>query len=228
MMKILCAVFSYIFFLGAAAFDNTNDNIRCGTISIVTNITLEAWVFSDSYGQSSTIVLKEAVNANWVGITAAVPSNLEVRGGSTTPVGVALSNLTDGQWHFITFTIEGTTGTVYIDGVSKATGAVTAIGNSGSAINIGNFDANNNFVWDGRLAEIRIWDDIRTVDEINAYRFRRLAGNEPNLVGYWSLGEQTGTNAADHQTNLTRNDGTLELFAAGSEWGDGPPMTYGE
>ncbi len=45
-----------------------------------------------------------------------------------------------------------------------------------------------NHKWSGRLAEFRIWDRPRTVEEVRADRGRRLSGREPNLIACWPLG----------------------------------------
>lgn len=223
-MRTLCAIFSCVFFLGAAAFDATDDNIRVGAISIPTNITVSMWTYCDSYAQTAYFILREPTE--WRFYTVGAVTYL-IGGTSAVYVTMGTSNFTDGQWNHVCFSIEGTAGIIYVNGVSKASGTVVAIGNSGE-INIGNRDVGNTHVWDGRIADVQIWDDVRTPEEINAYMYRRPAGNEPNLVLYLPLDEQTGTNAVDRQTNITRNDGTLELFAAGSEWGDNPPTTHGE
>ncbi len=49
--------------------------------------------------------------------------------------------------------------------------------------------ADGNYKWSGRLAEFRIWEKVRTAEEIAADRSRRLTGREPGLVGYWPLGQ---------------------------------------
>jgi TM2 domain-containing membrane protein YozV len=40
---------------------------------------------------------------------------------------------------------------------------------------------------DGRLDEIRVWNGIRTPDEVKAGVNARLRGDEPNLIGRWSF-----------------------------------------
>ncbi|MEM9482296.1 MAG: LamG-like jellyroll fold domain-containing protein [Cyanobacteria bacterium P01_F01_bin.116] len=49
----------------------------------------------------------------------------------------------------------------------------------------------------GSITEVRIWDAARKPEEIKQNFFRRLRGNEPNLVGYWRFEEGT-----DHVHNL--------------------------
>jgi hypothetical protein len=49
----------------------------------------------------------------------------------------------------------------------------------------------------GEIDEVRIWNTRRSNEEICAYRFRRLTGQEPGLVAYWRLDESSGPLALD-------------------------------
>lgn len=63
----------------------------------------------------------------------------------------------------------------------------------------------------GTIAEYRIWNDVRTADEIRNNMDVSLAGNEANLVALWTLDENTGTALADSTTshfNGTAHDAT--------------------
>lgn len=48
-----------------------------------------------------------------------------------------------------------------------------------------------------QMADLRIWDYVRSHEEIQADRFRRLNGDEAGLVGYWPLDEGHGFTAYD-------------------------------
>jgi PKD repeat protein len=71
---------------------------------------------------------------------------------------------------------------------------------------IGNrYDLNRLFA--GLIDEVRIWDTVRSVTEINEDLFTSLSGSEDNLVGYWNFNEGTGTTAED--VSLNTNDGII-------------------
>lgn len=59
----------------------------------------------------------------------------------------------------------------------------------------------------GLLKDVRIWNIIRTEDEIRANHQKQLAGTEAGLVGYWRMEEGTGTTLADSSPNS--NTGTI-------------------
>ena len=59
----------------------------------------------------------------------------------------------------------------------------------------------------GAIDDVRVWNVVRTQQEILADIHRVLAGNEPGLVGYWRFDEGTGDTAYDLSGN--GNDGIL-------------------
>ncbi len=75
----------------------------------------------------------------------------------------------------------------------------------------------------GSLSDIRIWNVVRSAEDIsNNYR-QRLAGNETGLVGYWKLHQGYGTGWGSYTSTsdntATRSHGTLLNFASpASNW----------
>ncbi|OTA57548.1 hypothetical protein K449DRAFT_386449 [Hypoxylon sp. EC38] len=103
-------------------------------------------------------------------------------------------NVCDGNWHHVAAVRSGSTGSIYLDGISLPT---TQKGNkepplsvnSVDRLTIGTVDQNGQEVQflDGYVAEIRIWNVARTADNISQNLHRRLGPKEMNrnLVGYW-------------------------------------------
>lgn len=50
----------------------------------------------------------------------------------------------------------------------------------------------------GRLAEFRVWDVARSVDQILDGMFVKLTGDEPDLVGVWNFDDGTATDSSPH------------------------------
>ena len=61
--------------------------------------------------------------------------------------------------------------------------------------------------WKGEIAEVRVWNVARTPVQIKDAMYRRLAGSEEGLVGYWRFDEGSGDTA--HDATANNNDGTL-------------------
>ncbi|NET52399.1 MAG: hypothetical protein F6K09_28035, partial [Merismopedia sp. SIO2A8] len=121
------------------------------------------------------------------------------------------------QWQHCAATWESKTGRahLYIDGesmysTSLAKGIVLdangslVLGQDQDSYG-GGFDTKQAF--QGQMAEVRVWDDVRTPEEINSLMNHRCTGTEEGLVGYWPLDEGEGDVAKDQTSN--GHDGEL-------------------
>ena len=62
------------------------------------------------------------------------------------------------------------------------------------------------------VSDYRIWNTVRTRQEIKVYRRVELSGNETGLVGYWKIDEGTGNLVSDYSQYL--NSGNIN----GATW----------
>ncbi|UCE18248.1 MAG: PKD domain-containing protein, partial [Gemmatimonadota bacterium] len=61
--------------------------------------------------------------------------------------------------------------------------------------------------YNGVIDEIRLWNIVRTTDDIQTHMDLYLTGHEPGLVVYWQMNEGNGGTITDHSGN--GNDGTI-------------------
>ncbi|NEO84075.1 MAG: cyanobactin biosynthesis system PatB/AcyB/McaB family protein [Spirulina sp. SIO3F2] len=128
-----------------------------------------------------------------------------------------------GQWQHCAATWESQTGQIhlYIDGQSLfdpvlakglALDETTAVvlGQDPDSYG-GSFDVNQAF--QGQMKEVRIWNYVRTPEEITAQMDKCCTGKEDGLVGYWPLDEGEGATVQDKTGN--GNHGELH----GVTWG---------
>ncbi|NEO84076.1 MAG: cyanobactin biosynthesis system PatB/AcyB/McaB family protein [Spirulina sp. SIO3F2] len=127
------------------------------------------------------------------------------------------------QWQHCAVTWESQTGQtqLYIDGESvfSTTLAKGAVLDSQGILVLGqeqdsyggSFDTSQAF--QGQISEVRVWNDVRTPEEIKALMSQRCTGKEEGLVGYWPLDEGEGETVKDKTSN--GNDGELH----GVTWG---------
>ena len=138
-------------------------------------------------------------------------------GSSTFTMGTKIVN--DNLWHHVAVTRNGNTTTVFVDGVQDQQKTNVGSLNLGSPFRVGRWPgaAAANQDWKGQVDEVRVWNAVRTVAEINAKRYCKLAGNETGLVLYYSFEEGVagGTNGNTCQNFATNgpNNGTLYNFA---------------
>lgn len=118
----------------------------------------------------------------------------------------------DAAWHHVTGVREGNVTRIYLDGkfMADATGVLGTLYQSDMAFALG-MRHGVGTVWqypyNGLMADVQLWDHARTGGQIREDMFRRLAGNEPGLIGYWPLNDPLGAPAA--QDVAAGNDGAL-------------------
>lgn len=142
--------------------------------------------------------------------------------------GVAVN---DGLWHHIAAVYDGVDKYIYVDGVEVAVSnnphsgvalgtGVTRFGILGDGSEAGSYGiGRNNRYFDGRIDEVRLWNDVRTPAEIMHFKDTCLSGSETNLETYYNFNENGGTTFAD----LTGNgaDGELFFTAPAAAWVSG-------
>ena len=129
--------------------------------------------------------------------------------GATT----AANTLVPGQWVHLTYTYDGTTITIYINGVKKATATVTGgprptIIAAGSPTRLG-MSRNNEWTatdlrsMHGNLKDVRFWNRALTEAEVNNYINKTLTPAENGLVAYWPFDLNLGNNVTSAVGNFT-------------------------
>ena len=200
-------------------FDGNNDVVA---ISDVTNIgtsalSVELWMkttgasetmFSYAVTEPGNVLSAHEAAFHTSGSTLIFTAN-NATGASLTNAGV-----TDGAWHHVAATYDGTSTRLYVDGALKTTGTgasgtLTAggtivLGQDQSAVG-GSFQAGNAFA--GEMNGVRVWDTVRTDAEITANYDKQLNGDETGLVGNWQFDEGSGAIAED--TSGNDNDGAI-------------------
>lgn len=123
---------------------------------------------------------------------------------------------TDGNWHHIVGTYDGTTLRGYIDGaLDNDIYTGTRSTPSANGITIGRTQ-NNEQYFSGQVEELRIWNTARSAAEIRENMFRPLAGNETGLVSYYRFDCKDGTTLYD--LAFIANNGTLTNMDGSTDW----------
>lgn len=106
-----------------------------------------------------------------------------------------------GSWYHIACSISGSTVAFYVNGV--------AYGSTGTLSYARSINANNEFrvgatalveTFDGKIDEVRVWNDTRSAGEILANKDVELTGAESNLISYWKFNndyDDANTNSND-------------------------------
>jgi len=213
----------------ALDFDGINSDTELPN-SLITaisqDLTIEAWVKPRTTGGWESIVH----NMEWTGGGSPVFSGYSlvihpggiIRASIFTGTNnqysiVSPTGISTGTWSHVAMTYEGTTLSIFINGVLVASQAASgAIDYNPSPLGyyIGRYhDSNESHYFDGEIEEVRLWDVARTEDEIRENMHLTLGGCDNGLIGYWQMNEGSGTTVADKSGN--GHTGTLN---GGTAW----------
>ncbi|WP_339876927.1 LamG-like jellyroll fold domain-containing protein [Olleya marilimosa] len=214
-------------------FDGVDDFIDCGNI-LPESYTKEAWISIDAINQTSNIISgsdSSGQNAFWV------PNGVLSAGHNGTWNAVEDSNvLSLNTWYHVVVSYDYATQTLklYKDGILIDSNNNVPAPNNGNDIHIGSYDDANN-LFNGSIDEVRIWNVVRTEEQINGSKNCELQGDEAGLIAYYQFNEglDANENAAFTTLNdatINANNGSLTNFALTgntSNWLAGSPIVSG-
>lgn len=231
----------------ALKFDGANDYIALPTKPVPTTTgTIEHWVKSDG-GVTEVLVyigddsgdnpydgfgngVDKAVNTSFVEIHTGIREGGKAHfhfhqiGNKYGTNLVGTSTITDGRWHHIaaTYAYNGMV-KLYVDGQLEAQKNAASRGygtRAGKLAYIGRPIASTRY-FGGSLDEVRIWNSVRTQEEIQAWMNKPLAGGESNLVAYYPFelsSRTTANDATGGDDGELKNDPQRVMSGAGSLW----------
>ena len=138
-----------------------------------------------------------------------------------------------GLWYHLAITFDGSTFSFYVNGnLMGSVSGISYLGNQHDPDNVytnfplwiasNGFSVANNHLH-GAVDEFRIWNVVRSQNQIIHDMTSSLSGTESGLVGYWRFDEGSGTSTAD----LTGNGSTMSLSADSWETSGGAfPAPY--
>ena len=131
------------------------------------------------------------------------------------------SQITDGEWHYVTGSYDGSDMRIYVDGVLENTcGAGTlASQDQTSPITIGSYRPDqSNYQTNGVVDELSVWGVALEQDQIQEMMYTDSTWQDDNLVAHYKFNANDGNVLFDHSGNS--NHGTIN----GATWnGDVPP-----
>jgi hypothetical protein len=184
------------------------------TLNVTGDWTVEAWIKDEhaSYNHSRAVIVTKGEVPSFFGGDSEVPffvwiEDNELRAGErtagitrTVDFNLASGGVSANAWHHVAVTMRDSTRqiTMYVDGVQRAQGTISADSSAGNArpVRIGRNGDDAGHYWEGKLDDVRIWNVIRTASEISAGQ-NGLTGSPSGLVGRWQFDEGSGSTAAD-------------------------------
>lgn len=220
--------------LAGVDFDNTDDFLDCNCTNVVTgNMSIFAWIYHDTNASFDTIIehaggAPDSNTANNIiynlGLNSSGRLSIihETTSGSnisTNSVGVVSTS----AWNHVGWVRDVNAGTYafYINGSLDSTGTYSAgsgpLGGSSGEVNIGAEPVSGfaNF-FDGKIAEVAVWNSKLTATEIETLfksRLKRvpLQTQYANLQMYYPLDERSDGVSVDNLTFLNIKDNSKTM-----------------
>lgn len=234
----------------ALDFDGTDDYVDLDAqIVSPTAMTVEAWINASSFTSSGR--LNRIMAIDYGSYTTDNPFALFVTDAGTIGYvfGTGDANndiqnpmsfsptLSTSTWYHIALTFDGSTKILYVNGIAEGSvsDAGTFTNTNSEQLLIGDFATatTNTGEWEGEIDEARIWDDVRTQDEIVSNMYANLVGDEANLVGYYRMNQGIGNNdnnlpdlSGDNNNGTLTNFDNLNAATASSNYVTSTRLTY--
>jgi hypothetical protein len=201
--------------------DGTNDYVSLpNSINMGTSdFTLSIWLKADDVSSRQHVVQQTGSNANRV-IAIKSDGMLTSRLGAP---GFDLDsgvNIVAGTWYHVALVHDNSANTLkwYVNGTEHNTNTSVNIGTNTGSFWLGT-NENGSKWFDGKIDEVRIWNDIRTASEIADNKDDELVGNESGLVAYYKMSDGTGTTLTDNSSNSYNGTLTnMTTSGASTDW----------
>jgi len=198
-------------------FDGANDFVQIPNNALFDfganqDFTIECRVRTESAGDVAIIGNKDwnsGVNKGFV-FSFKYPSGPEWKvnigdGSNRTDINTG-GMIVDNEWHTlsVTFDRDGLM-SMYQDGVFVDSESISNVGDitTGEGLFFGT-DINNAFDFSGLISEVRVWNTVIDAATINTWQCTTIDNTHPNysdLLGYWELNQNDGTQAFDSSIN---------------------------
>ena len=183
------------------------------------SITLEAMVYFNGSTNIGNVILKGSYG--WgMGITSGGTIEWWNQFSQNEGPNSTYGAVPVGQWTHIAVTVGNGQTKFYVNGVLNAVANEAIINNNNGALYFGTQGEClcNNF--DGKIDEIRIWNTVRTQEEIDANKTACLSGTENGLVSLFKFNDATGTTTVD---DMGVSNGIMNNFDSETAWSTSNP-----
>ena len=191
----------------ALDFDGADDKISLTTMPALPSWTIEAWIYMEANGSWKTIYAPSTSFGVFM-------KNGQINFYSGGDQLIANTVTALNQWNHIAVTYDGTNLNAYLNGVPD--GNSTYVG--------GGFPSGTGFIagqtiefFDGKMDEVRIWNSVRTENQIRENMHLTLSGCNTGLVAYYQMNEASGSTTLSDKT-ANGNTGTLTNMDVNAVW----------
>ncbi len=154
---------------GAYTFDGVNDYVSASSLNNIPSgnsaYAISAWIKPSSYGSYGIVGWGNYGTVNQVNAFRLNAPNQLINYWWGNDLTVTATGLTDGSWHHVIAQFDGTTRTIYVDGVLK--GSDTPINHNAALANFRVGSTNNGEYFNGSIDELAIWNRSLSAQEVS-------------------------------------------------------------
>ena len=193
----------------ALEFDGINDYVTVSdnnNLDLTDNYTIEAWIKPAGFSAMAGIVSKyQTLGAN--GYYLRLNNVSPYTGLTFDELSTENGLLEEEKWYHIAAVNDNGTRHLYVNGIEiNITGTPLVVNQNTNPLRIGIDFLSNPRYFNGKIDEVRLWNTVRSLQEIRQYMNSPLIGNETGLISCWQLNGGTGTSVEDP---LNSNNGTM-------------------
>ncbi len=203
----------------ALEFDGVDDYVKTVPLNIDI-VTVATWVKVAGGDRGDIISNHELGGYGLISQEGKIRYSVHINGAYRGAI--SDTSILQNQWYHIAATYDGDNGYLYINGVKEPdsfgddgpiTDTIVPLIIGGNPLGGGGVDS----PFDGTIDDVCIYDRALSAEEIQGLMHTKLAGDEPNLVGYWDFDEGEGQVAGDSSGNGTDGQLGSELDIDGSD-----------
>jgi hypothetical protein len=158
-------------------FDGTDDYVDCGTNSSIRptgDMSVEAWIKADEWGNDGTIIKKR--NSYFLDINDGVEFRFYLYGLSDTNVFISVAGYNLNEWIHLVGTYNGSNIMLYVNGIEKKSDNSTgSIDLTAYNVLIGRSEGSNDY-FNGQIDQVRIYNRALSAEEIKQLYLYPYAG----------------------------------------------------
>lgn len=209
-------------------FDGVNDKVTVPDNDLFNNantLTIEAWINADVWKPQvwqGTIVGKDQDPQTGYVLRCGNNGRLSftIGDGQGNWAEVASGPVMDANtWNHVAGVMDNGELRIYINGSLEGTASSNPIATSTSQLIIGESPGFSGRYFEGKIDEVRIWNVVRSQEQIQDNSTIDLPANEPGLVAYYKFNQVSGNTTPNH-IDTENTVGTLVNFPA-DPWGPG-------
>ncbi len=178
---------------GFVHFDGTDDYLQIGdhsNLEGMSALTIEFWIRNNNTGWTEPVGKRYMNYQMTMEIANDRFGMYKGWNGSDYQHWYGYYDFNVSQWYHLAVTWTGNTIKFYVNGnlVNEYNNAVSnPIPNHGANFQLGKRSDEWTYILNGDLAEVRVWNIVRTADQIKRYKDQTLPAPQAGLVGYWPL-----------------------------------------